>query len=125
LVTVTTICPFSVWVNAPSGTSICCHEPSTGEQGGVAADAASLDEVVPDGGVAVSSPSLKSVAPATPAAIPTTTIAAPATASRERRGLTDRLILHAKTLDEVAVFDADGTELASRPLAPEAPGPGA
>jgi hypothetical protein len=40
-------------------------------------------------------------------------------------GLTDRLILHAKTLDEVAVFDADGTELASRPLAPEAPGPGA
>ena len=28
-------------------------------------------------------------------------------------GLTDRLILHAKTLDEVAVFDADGTELAS------------
>jgi len=31
----------------------------------------------------------------------------------------------APEIDEVAVFDADGTELASRPLATEAPGPGA
>jgi hypothetical protein len=40
-------------------------------------------------------------------------------------GLTGRLILHAHTLDEVAVYDADGTELASRPLPPDAPGPDA
>jgi hypothetical protein len=30
-----------------------------------------------------------------------------------------------KTLDEVAVFDGEGTELASRPLAHDAPGPDA
>jgi hypothetical protein len=40
-------------------------------------------------------------------------------------GLTGRLIQHTKTLDEVAVFDEHGTELASRPLAPDAPGPDA
>jgi hypothetical protein len=39
-------------------------------------------------------------------------------------GLTGRLILHAHTLDEVAVYDADGTELASRPLPPRRARPG-